>query len=45
MNAALMHLRTLGAEITGEPQDIGSLVFATFSDPDGNPLMIYQPTS
>lgn len=43
MNAALEHLRALGAEITSEPQDIGSLVFATFRDPDGNPLMVYQP--
>lgn len=43
MDAALAHLRMLGAEITGEPQDIGSLVFATFRDPDGNPLMVYQP--
>ena len=45
MDAALSHLRELGAEITSEPQDIGSLVFATFRDPDGNPLMIYQPNS
>lgn len=43
MDAALAHLRTIGAEITGEPQDIGSLIFATFTDPDGNPLMVYQP--
>jgi predicted enzyme related to lactoylglutathione lyase len=45
MNAALEHLRALGAEITSEPQDIGSLVFATFRDPDGNPLMVYQSAS
>lgn len=43
MTAALAHLREIGAEITSEPQDIGSLVFATFRDPDGNPLMIYEP--
>jgi predicted enzyme related to lactoylglutathione lyase len=43
MKASLDHLRKLGAEITSEPQDIGSLVFATFRDPDGNPLMVYQP--
>ncbi|HWV34182.1 MAG TPA: VOC family protein [Thermomicrobiales bacterium] len=43
MDAALVHLRSVGAEITSEPQDIGSLVFAIFRDPDGNPLMIYQP--
>lgn len=45
MDAAMAHLRELGAEITSEPQDIGSLIFATFRDPDGNPLMIYQPKS
>ena len=44
MAAALAHLREIGAEITGGPQDIGSLVIATFRDPDGNPLMVYQPT-
>lgn len=44
MVSALARLREIGAEITSEPQDIGSLVFATFRDPDGNPLMIYQPT-
>ena len=43
MTAALAHLRHIGAEITSEPQDIGSLTFATFRDPDGNPLMVYQP--
>ena len=45
MGAALAHLRELGAEITSGPQDIGSLVFATFRDPDGNPLMVYQPNA
>lgn len=43
MDAALAHLREIGAEITSEPQDIGSVIFATFRDPDGNPLMVYQP--
>ena len=43
MDAALTHLRELDATITSEPQDIGSLIFATFEDPDGNPLMVYQP--
>ena len=42
IESALAHLRNLGAEITSEPQDIGSLVFATFRDP-GNPLMVYEP--
>lgn len=45
MRAALAHLRQLDAEITSEPQDIGRLVFATFRDPDGNLLMVYQPNS
>jgi len=44
MAAALAHLRNIGAEITSEPQDIGSVIFATFRDPDGNPLMVYQAT-
>lgn len=43
MNAALTHLHQLGAVITSEPQDIGSLIFTTFEDPDGNPLMVYEP--
>jgi predicted enzyme related to lactoylglutathione lyase len=42
MEAAVAWLREIGAEITSEPQDIGSLIFLTFRDPDGNPLMIYQ---
>jgi predicted enzyme related to lactoylglutathione lyase len=43
MDAAISHLRGLDAEITSEPQDIGSVIVATFRDPDGNPLMVYQP--
>ncbi len=43
MDGALAHLRSIDAEITSDPQDIGSLVFATFTDPDGTPLMVYQP--
>lgn len=43
MAAALHWLREIEVEITSEPEDIGSLVFTTLSDPDGNPLMIYQP--
>jgi predicted enzyme related to lactoylglutathione lyase len=43
MNAAISHLQDLGAEITSEPQDIGSVIVATFRDPDGNPLMVYGP--
>jgi predicted enzyme related to lactoylglutathione lyase len=42
IEASLDHLRALGAEITSEPEDIGSVIFATFRDPDGNPLMICQ---
>jgi predicted enzyme related to lactoylglutathione lyase len=45
MDAAISHLRELDAEITSEPQDIGSVIVATFRDPDGNPLMVYQPNT
>ena len=40
--ASIEWLRDLDVEITGEPQDIGSVIFATFNDPDGNPLMVCQ---
>lgn len=42
ISATLEWLRGLNVEITGEPQDIGSVTFATFSDPEGNPLMVCQ---
>jgi predicted enzyme related to lactoylglutathione lyase len=40
MAAALAHLRELGAEITSDVTDIGSVSFLAFRDPDGNPLMV-----
>ena len=42
ISASIKWLRDLDVEITSEPQDIGSVIFATFNDPDGNPLMICQ---
>jgi predicted enzyme related to lactoylglutathione lyase len=42
--ASVDHLRELGVEITGGPEDIGSVIFVTFTDPDGNPLMVCQRT-
>jgi predicted enzyme related to lactoylglutathione lyase len=42
MPATLEHLRSLGAEITSDVTDIGSVAFVTFRDPDGNPLMVCQ---
>lgn len=42
IDASVQHLRALDTEITGGPQDIGSVIFVTFRDPDGNPLMVCQ---
>ncbi len=42
ISASIDWLRGLDVEITGEPQDIGSVIFVTFTDPDGNPLMVCQ---
>lgn len=42
--ASLDHARNLNVEVTSEPQDIGGVIFATFRDPDGNPLMVCQRT-
>lgn len=42
ISASIDWLRGLDVEIAGEPQDIGSVIFATFKDPDGNPLMVCQ---
>jgi predicted enzyme related to lactoylglutathione lyase len=36
------HLSTLGVEILGSVEDIGSLLTLTFRDPDGNLLMVCQ---
>jgi predicted enzyme related to lactoylglutathione lyase len=38
--AALRHLREIDAEITSDTQDIGSVTYITFHDPDGNRLMV-----
>lgn len=40
--ASVAHLREMGAEITSEPQDIGSVIVTSFRDPDGNQLMVCQ---
>lgn len=40
MAATLDHLHALGAEITSDVTDIGSVSFIRFHDPDGNPLMV-----
>ncbi len=42
ISASLDWLRELNIEVTGGPEDIGSVVFATFKDPDGNALMVCQ---
>lgn len=42
IDASLRRLEQMGAHITSEPQDIGSVVFFTFADSDGNPLMICE---
>jgi predicted enzyme related to lactoylglutathione lyase len=44
MAATLEHLRRMGARITSEVEDIGSVVVVQFDDPDGNPLMVCQRT-
>jgi catechol 2,3-dioxygenase-like lactoylglutathione lyase family enzyme len=40
--AAVMHLRDLGVRITSDVEDIGSVLFVHFEDPDGNALMVCQ---
>lgn len=44
MGAVLEHLRSLGITTTSEVEDIGSVRFVQFKDPDGNPLMVCQRT-
>ena len=39
---AIAHLHSIGAEITSDITDIGSVAFVAFQDLDGNPLMICQ---
>jgi predicted enzyme related to lactoylglutathione lyase len=40
MDATLAHLQRLGATVTSEVEDIGSVSFVQFEDPDGNALMV-----
>ncbi len=42
MAATVRHLDGLGANITSDVEDIGSVSFVQFEDPDGNPLMVCQ---
>lgn len=45
MAAAVEHLRELDVAITSPVEDIGSVMFVQFEDPDANPLMVCQRTS
>jgi hypothetical protein len=45
MDAAVAHLRRLGVQITSDVEDIGSVQFVQFQDPDGNPLMVCRRTA
>jgi predicted enzyme related to lactoylglutathione lyase len=42
MTATVEHLRALAVRITSDVEDIGSVVFVQFEDPDGNALMVCQ---
>ena len=42
MSATVEHLSLLGITITSEVEDIGSVSFVQFADPDGNALMVCQ---
>jgi catechol 2,3-dioxygenase-like lactoylglutathione lyase family enzyme len=42
IEATLRHLRSLDVTITSAVEDIGSVVFVQFEDPDGNPLMVCE---
>ena len=42
IEAAAGFLRDLGIEIVAGPEDVGSVSFVTFRDPDGNLLMFCQ---
>ncbi|MER7071067.1 VOC family protein [Terrabacter sp. NPDC000476] len=44
MAATVQHLRALGVTITSDVEDIGSVLFVQFEDPDGNALMVCQRT-
>ena len=43
MDATVRHVREIGADEVSGVEDIGSLCFVTFKDPDGNLLMVAQP--
>jgi predicted enzyme related to lactoylglutathione lyase len=42
VRAARIFLIEHGVEVTSDVNDIGSVSFVTFNDPDGNPLMVCQ---
>lgn len=42
MSATVRHLRELDVTVTSDVEDIGSVMFVQFEDPDGNPLMVCQ---
>ena len=42
MAATVAHLQHLRVHITSDVEDIGSVRFVQFEDPDGNPLMVCQ---
>ena len=42
LTATVEHLRGLDVRITSDVEDIGSVWFVQFEDPDGNPLMVCQ---
>jgi len=44
MQATVGHLHEIAADEVSEVEDIGSLSFVTFRDPDGNLLMVAQPS-
>lgn len=40
--ATVQHLRHLDVRVASDIEDIGSVSFVQFEDPDGNPLMVCQ---
>lgn len=42
MAETVEHLQDRGVKITSDVEDIGSVFFVQFEDPDGNPLMVCQ---
>ena len=45
IGAAVEHLHRLDVRITSDVEDIGSVRFVQFEDPDGNPLMVCERSS